>query len=99
MFETNIYIFDLIFQTIYSVRSNNLRLKYLRFTPSGGENMGIRDHFEFSGKSQILDRYLKLFLMKEFPECLLIKRCIILRKSRYCKKQKTLDLDFIYDWK
>ena len=33
---------DLIFQTLNSVRSNNLNLKYQRFKPSGGKDIGIR---------------------------------------------------------
>ena len=40
-------------QTINSVRSNNLSLKYQRFTRSGGEDIGIRK-FEFVAKTQFL---------------------------------------------
>ena len=31
-----------IFQTMNSVRQKNLSLKYKKFTPSGGKNIGIR---------------------------------------------------------
>ena len=41
---------DLIFQNMNSVRSNNLRLKYQRFTPSGWKDIGIRK-FEFVAKT------------------------------------------------
>ena len=34
------------FQTMNSIRSNNIALKYKRFTPSGCEDVGIRK-FEF----------------------------------------------------
>jgi len=36
-----------------SVRSNNLSLKYQRFTPTGRKDLGIRK-FEFVAKSQFL---------------------------------------------
>ncbi len=36
-----------------SVRSNNLSLKYQRFTPSGGKNIGTRKS-EFVTKTQFL---------------------------------------------
>ena len=36
-----------------SVRSKNLSLKYQRFTPSGGKNMGVRKS-EFDTKTQFL---------------------------------------------
>jgi len=42
-----------IFQTINSVRWNNLSLKYQRFTRSGCEDIGIRK-FEFVAKTQFL---------------------------------------------
>ena len=42
-----------IFQTINSVRSNSLSLKYQRFTPSGCEAIGVRK-FEFVAKTQFL---------------------------------------------
>ena len=43
----------LIFQTIISVRSNSLSLKYQRFTPSGCEAIGVRK-CEFVAKTQFL---------------------------------------------
>ena len=56
----------LIFQTINSVRSNSLSLKYQRFTPSGCEVIAVRK-FEFVAKTQFLclfiferGRYLQL---------------------------------------
>ena len=42
-----------IFQTINSVRSNYLSLKYQRYTPSVCKEVGIRK-FEFVAKTQIL---------------------------------------------
>ena len=42
-----------IFQTIYSVRLNNLSLKYLRITPSGCKNIGM-GKFKFVAKTQFL---------------------------------------------
>ena len=46
---------SLILQTMHSGRSNinNLIMKYQRFKPSGGKNIGIRK-FEFVTKSQVL---------------------------------------------
>ena len=41
------------FQTMKSVRSNNLSLKYQRFTPFGCEDIGIRKS-EFVAKTQFL---------------------------------------------
>ena len=41
------------FQTMHCVRSNKLSLKYLRFTPSGWKNTGIRKFF-FVAKTQFL---------------------------------------------
>ena len=40
-------------QTMNSVRSNNLSLKYQRFTPSGCKDIGIIK-FEFVAKTQVL---------------------------------------------
>ena len=42
-----------------SVRSNNLSLKYLRFTPSGFKGIEIRK-FEFVAKTQFLYTITKL---------------------------------------
>ena len=42
-----------IFQTINSVRINNLSLKYSWFTPPGCKDIGIRQ-FEFVPKTQFL---------------------------------------------
>ena len=42
-----------IFQSMNYVRSNNLSLKYQRFTPSGCTDIGIRI-FEFATKTQFL---------------------------------------------
>ena len=43
----------LIFQTLNSVKSNNVSLKCQRPTPSGGKDIGIRK-FEFVAKTQFL---------------------------------------------
>ena len=43
----------LIFQTINSVRSNSLSLKYQRFTPSGCKAIGVRK-CKFVAKTQLL---------------------------------------------
>ena len=43
----------LIFQTISSVRSNSLSLKYQRFKPSGCKDEGVRK-CEFVAKTQFL---------------------------------------------
>ena len=43
----------LIFQTMNSVKSNSLSLKYRRFTPSGCKDIEIRK-FEFVAKTQFL---------------------------------------------
>ena len=43
----------LVFQTMNSVTSNNLSLKYLRFIPSICNDIGIRE-FEFVSKTQFL---------------------------------------------
>ena len=43
----------LIFQTINSIRSNSLSLKYQRFTPSGCKDKGVRK-YEFVAKTQFL---------------------------------------------
>ena len=48
-----------IFQTINSVRSNSLGLKYKSFTPSGCKDKGIIN-IEFVAKTQILFRSLIL---------------------------------------
>ena len=56
---SNLYIFvtqcgrPQIFQTMNSVRWKNLSLKYQRFAPSGGKNIGIRKS-EFVTKTQFL---------------------------------------------
>ena len=42
-----------VFQNKYTVRSNNLSLKYQRFTPSGSKDMGIKK-FKFVTKNQFL---------------------------------------------
>ena len=42
-----------LFQTKYSVRSNNLSLKYQRFTPSGSKDIGIQK-FKFVTKALFL---------------------------------------------
>ena len=44
----------LIFQTMISVRSNNLILKYQRFTPSGFKYIGLRT-FKFVANTQFLN--------------------------------------------
>ena len=49
-----------IFQTLNSVRSNNVSLKYQRPTPSGCKDIGIRI-FEFVAKTQFL--YTKWYLI------------------------------------
>ena len=55
----NPYIFatqcrrPLIFQTMHSVRSNSLSLKYQGFSPSGCQYIGIRK-YEFVTKTQFL---------------------------------------------
>ena len=43
----------LIFQTIYSVRSYSLGLKYKSFTPSGWKDKGIIN-IQFVAKTQLL---------------------------------------------
>ena len=43
----------LIFQTMFFVRSNNLSLKYQRFTPLGYKDIGLRT-FKFVAKTQFL---------------------------------------------
>ena len=43
----------LIFQTINSLRSNSLSLKYQRFTPSGCKDIGVRK-CKFVAKPQFL---------------------------------------------
>ena len=43
----------MIFQTINSVRSNDLSLKYHRFTPKDRKDIGI-SKFEFVAKTQFL---------------------------------------------
>ena len=56
---SNLYIFvikcrrPLIFQTMNSVRWKNQSLKYQRFPPTGGKNVGIRKS-EFVTKTQFL---------------------------------------------
>ena len=56
---SNLYIFatqcrrPLIFQTMNSVRPNNLSLKYQRFTSSDCKDIGIKQ-FEFVTKTQFL---------------------------------------------
>ena len=42
-----------IFQTMNSVKSNNLSLKYQRFTTSGSKDIGVST-FEFVAKTQFL---------------------------------------------
>jgi len=53
IFANQCIISSFIFQTMNSVRSNNIRLKYHRFTPSGCKGLGIRK-FEFVSKTQFL---------------------------------------------
>ena len=55
-----------IFQSINSVRSNNLSLKYQRFTPSDCTEVGIRI-FEFVTKTQILYKTLLVQLCDLVP--------------------------------
>ena len=43
----------MIFQTMNYVRSNNLNLKYQKFTPSGYKDLGVII-FEFVAKTQFL---------------------------------------------
>ena len=45
-----------IFQTISSVRSNNLSLKFQRFTPTGCRDIEMRK-FEFAAKTQFLSKH------------------------------------------
>ena len=56
-YSTNIFATQcrryLIFHTMVYVRSNTLSLKYLRFSPSGFNDIGI-GKFEFVAKTQIL---------------------------------------------
>ena len=54
----------MIFQTINSVRSNSLSLKYQRFKSSGWAAIGIRK-VEFVAKTQFLFPFLKKFSSKE----------------------------------
>ena len=49
----------LIFQTMISVRSNNLILKYQGFTPSGCKDIGLRT-FKFVANTQFL--YIFMFI-------------------------------------
>ena len=53
----------LLFQTINSVWSNNISLKYYRFTSSGCKNIGIRK-FEFVAKNHFLCLYKFLIFVK-----------------------------------
>ena len=46
-----------IFQTMNSVRANNLSLKFQTFTPLVCENIGIRQ-FEFVTKTQVLSYHV-----------------------------------------
>ena len=43
----------MIFQTMNSDRSNHLKLKYQRFTPTGCKDTGI-EKFELDAKTQFL---------------------------------------------
>ena len=65
----------LIFQTMNSVRPNNISLKYQRFTSSDCKDIGIRQ-FEFVTKTQFLcSKLIRLipFLCKFYFYCLFIK--------------------------
>ena len=59
-----------IFQTMNYVRSNNLSLKYQRFTPSGCKDTGI-GKFEFVAKTQFLSRKYDFKFFYIFVEPLL----------------------------
>ena len=56
----NQMLYTLIFQTINFVMSNNLSLKYQRFTTSGSKDIGI-NKFEFVTKIQFLYTVLEIF--------------------------------------
>ena len=60
---------SLIFQTMNSVRSNSLRLKYYRFTPSGYKDKEIRK-LEFVAKIQFLCKIFKRTIAQ--PLCKLL---------------------------
>ena len=51
---------------MHSDRSNNLSLKYERFTPSGREDIGIRK-IEFVAKTQFLYECANLKKLSFFP--------------------------------
>ena len=50
-------IWPLIFQTLNSARLNNQRLKYIRFSPSGYEDWGLKV-LEFKARIQFLLRFV-----------------------------------------
>ena len=50
-----------------SVRYKNLSLKYQRFTPSGGKNIGIRKS-EFVTKTQFLSHKISILREPHFLE-------------------------------
>ena len=56
----NTMLYNLLFQTINFVMSNNLSLKYQRYTPSGSKDIRIKK-FEFVAKIQFLYMVLEIF--------------------------------------
>ena len=59
-----------------SVRYKNLSLKYQRFTPSGGKNIGIRKS-EFVTKTQFLSHKISILREPPFPRRMLSLVCLV----------------------
>ena len=69
-----------IFQTLNSVISNSLSLKYQRFTPSDCKNIGIR-RFKFGGKNSFINWMDISIRFEGFESCELKKQVSALKRD------------------
>ena len=86
---------SLIFQTMNSVRSNNISLKYQRFTTLGFQDIGIRKS-EFVSKNQLLWKSINWYKVaisrKQKSIVSLIRKSLIFNKN--CKVRQMLVFNF-----
>ena len=86
---------SLIFQTMSSVRSNNISLKYQRFTTLGFQDIGIRKS-EFVSKNQLLWKSINWYKVaisrKQKSIVSLIRKSLIFNKN--CKVRPMLVFNF-----
>ena len=90
------------FQTINSVRSINLSLKYQRFTPSDSKDIGIRK-FELVANTQFLSFFFVKSLNRPFKDHIQDRRRNLILGLSYLKSFKSSSLVsslvmIIYNW-